>query len=54
MNTEINEAIAVLVKHISDGAESNDAIRYSQAALNLAHVINVLGEYQPCDVSDDA
>tara|TARA_R100001480_G_scaffold130028_1_gene127569 strand:+ start:149 stop:304 length:156 start_codon:yes stop_codon:yes gene_type:complete len=38
MKTEINRAIEVLAGKITENVESSDALKFTQAALNLAHV----------------
>lgn len=38
---EIKEAIEYLAKKAKSGVPANDALHYSQAALNLAHVAAV-------------
>lgn len=38
MKTEINAAIKLLAKKIDNAVKSDDALRYTQAALNLAHL----------------
>ena len=40
MNTEINEAIKTLAEKSKD-ALSHEALHFTQAALNLAHVLQV-------------
>jgi hypothetical protein len=42
MNEELEKAIGTLTKLITDQVKSDDALRYTQAALNLAHVASVL------------
>jgi hypothetical protein len=44
METEIEKAIKVLANRITSDVKSDDAQRFSQAALNLAHVQSVLVE----------
>lgn len=41
MEENINKAIEVLAKKITDDVKSDDALKYTQAALNLAHVLSV-------------
>lgn len=41
MNVEIDKAIKILAGLITSTVKSEDAMRYSQAALNLAHVLSV-------------
>jgi len=41
MNTEINKAIKTLSEKAEE-AQSHEALHYTQAALNLAHVLQVL------------
>jgi len=38
MKADIDSAITILLKLIDKEIESADALRYSQAALNLAHL----------------
>lgn len=38
MKTEIDKAIQVLAAKITENVESSDALKFTQAALNLAHV----------------
>ena len=38
MRTEVEKAIKNLVEKIDEGVDSADALRYTQAALNLAHL----------------
>lgn len=38
MKTEIEAAIKILAKKITDDVKSDDALKFTQAALNLAHV----------------
>ena len=42
MKTEIEDAIKTLVKKIDDKVDSADALRYTQATINLAHVQELL------------
>ena len=42
MNTEIENAIKLLVKRILSDTKSDDALKFTQAALNLAHVTNLI------------
>jgi hypothetical protein len=41
MKTEIEKAIEVLAKKITADVKADDALKYTQAALNLAHVLDV-------------
>jgi hypothetical protein len=41
MTNEIENAIKVLAEQVSKDMKSDDALRYTQAALNLAHVLQV-------------
>jgi hypothetical protein len=41
MIREIERAIELLAKKVDESVKSDDALRYTQAALNLAHVIAV-------------
>jgi hypothetical protein len=41
METEINEAIKVLAEKAKAAPASHEALHYTQAALNLAHVLQV-------------
>jgi len=42
MASEIENAIKLLAEKITGDVKSEDALRYTQAALNLAHVKQVL------------
>jgi hypothetical protein len=42
MNEAIGRAIMMLAEKITDSVKSDDAMRFSQSALNLAHTLNVL------------
>ena len=42
MKTEIDKAIKELLKRIDSNVESADALRHTQAALNLAHLKSVI------------
>lgn len=44
MKIEIENAMKVLAKKINDGVEADKALKYTQAALNLAHVLAVQKE----------
>lgn len=44
MNEEIDKAVKVLTAKITSSVESADALRFTQAALNLAHVKEVMSE----------
>lgn len=41
MNSSIDSAIKLLAEKITGDIRSEDALRYTQAALNLAHVAQV-------------
>ena len=41
MDAKIKEAIEVLAKRITVDVKSDDALKITQAALNLAHVLQV-------------
>jgi hypothetical protein len=41
MNSSIESAIKLLAEKINGDIKSEDALRYTQAALNLAHVAQV-------------
>lgn len=43
MKEATEAAIKVLAEKVTSDTESNDALRYTQAALNLAHVLSILG-----------
>lgn len=43
MGQAINDAIKLLAGKIKDDTKSDDALRYTQAALNLAHVLAIKG-----------
>jgi len=38
----IEKAIGILVKRVDDTIKQDDALKFTQAALNLAHVISAL------------
>jgi hypothetical protein len=38
---EINDAILSVIKKAGDAADSHEAMRFSQSALNLAHVLGL-------------
>lgn len=42
MNTEIENAINLLAKKIDESVKSDDALKFTQAALNLAHTDQVI------------
>jgi hypothetical protein len=42
MLTEIEKAIKLLAQKITDKVNSDDALKYTQAALNLAHTEAIL------------
>lgn len=42
MKTEIDKAIKLLSEKIDRNVEANDALKFTQAALNLAHTLAVL------------
>ena len=44
METEIEIAIKVLAAKIGGDVKSDDALKYTQAALNLAHTLQVLAQ----------
>lgn len=39
MRTEVEKAIKLLAERITNDIKSDDALRFTQAALNLAHVM---------------
>lgn len=41
MNTEIENAMKLLANNITTDTKADDALKYTQAALNLAHVLQV-------------
>ena len=41
METEINAAIKLLAEKIVADTKADDALKFTQAALNLAHVLQV-------------
>jgi hypothetical protein len=41
MEKAINDAIKLLAEKITKSVDSNDALRFTQAALNLQHVLAV-------------
>ena len=42
MKTEIEKAIKLLAEKVNTQIKSEDALRFTQAALNLAHVLATL------------
>jgi len=42
MNTEIETAIKFLAEKIKDGVTAEEALKFTQASLNLAHTSNIL------------
>jgi hypothetical protein len=44
MNDSIEKAIENLTKKVSSDVKSDDALRYTQAALNIAHTQSVLNQ----------
>ena len=46
MTKEVKEAINTLVKKAQDSHNADAALKYSQAALNTAHVAAVLNEIE--------
>ena len=42
MKKEIEQAIKLLSQKVDNSVKSDDALRFTQAALNLAHVLAVL------------
>lgn len=44
MKTKIEEAIKILAEKISADVKSDDALKFTQAALNLAHTSQVLAQ----------
>ena len=42
MDEKLNKAIEILAGKIIQTVKSDDALRYTQAALNLAHVMGVM------------
>ena len=46
MEEELKRAITVLLKAIAEGMLPDAALKYTQAALNLAHVAQVLKEVE--------
>lgn len=42
MENEVKEAIKALAEKLKTNVASDEAMRYSQAALNLAHTLQVL------------
>lgn len=42
MQTEINKAIKLLAEQVGKGVKADEALKYTQAALNLAHTLQVL------------
>jgi len=42
MKTEIENAIKLLAEKIDSNVKADDALKYTQAALNLAHVVATL------------
>ena len=46
MKTEIENAIELLAKKITEDVDSGDALKLTQAALNLAHTAQVLKQIE--------
>jgi len=46
MEQKINEAIKILAEKISADIKADDALKFTQAALNLAHTQQVLAEFK--------
>lgn len=44
MDDKIKEAIEFLASRIKEGVSADDALKYTQAALNLAHLGEVAAE----------
>jgi hypothetical protein len=44
MKTEIEKAIKLLAEKITDSVKGDDALKFTQAALNLAHTLAMLKE----------
>ena len=42
MKTEVEKAIKLLAEKVNSQVKSEDALRFTQAALNLAHVLATL------------
>lgn len=42
MKTEIEKAIELLAQKITTDVKADDALKFTQAALNLAHTMSVL------------
>lgn len=47
MKTVINSAIEALAKKIDANVTPDEALKFTQAALNLAHTLNVLTDLGP-------
>jgi hypothetical protein len=47
MKKEIERAIELLAKKVDASVKSEDALRYTQAALNLTHVLAVFSNIGP-------
>ena len=47
MKKEIDQAIKTLAEKADGSIKSEDALRYTQAALNLAHVLAVFNNIGP-------
>lgn len=41
MKAEIEKAIKLLAEQVEKGMKADDALKFTQAALNLAHVLQV-------------
>jgi len=42
MNVKIEKKIEVLADQVKEAGDANDALKYTQAALNLAHVLEIV------------
>jgi hypothetical protein len=47
MKETIEKAIKILAEKITTDVQSDDAMRYAQAALNLEHVLQVKNQLRP-------
>lgn len=47
MSTDIKQAVDELAKKCTNAEKPDDAMKYAQAALNLAHAAVTLGQVKP-------
>lgn len=47
MKNEMENAVKVLLKKITDTVQPDEALKFTQAVLNLAHAANVMNSIKP-------